>query len=28
MSIEWWHDRQNGRFVIGHCGKHLPNTRT
>ncbi|MEY3027016.1 MAG: hypothetical protein RLZZ238_1913 [Planctomycetota bacterium] len=28
MSIHWWHDRQNGRFVIGHCGKHLPNTRT
>lgn len=28
MSIHWWHDKQNGRFVIGHCGKHLPNTRT
>ena len=28
MSIHWWHDSAHGRFVIGHCGKHLPNTRT
>jgi hypothetical protein len=28
MSIHWWHDSERRRFVIGHCGKHLPNTRT
>ena len=28
MSIHWWHDSEGRRFVIGHCGKHLPNTRT
>ena len=28
MSIHWWHDPARCRFVIGHCGKHLPNTRT
>jgi hypothetical protein len=28
MSIHWWHDKERGRFVIGHCGKHLPNTMT
>lgn len=28
MSIHWWHDSQGRRFVIGHCGKHLPNTRS
>ena len=28
MSIHWWHDTARRRFVIGHCGKHLPNTRT
>lgn len=28
MSIHWWHDSRGRRFVIGHCGKHLPNTRT
>jgi len=28
MSIHWWHDEERGRFVIGHCGKHLPNTLT
>lgn len=28
LSIHWWHDEARGRFVIGHCGKHLPNTRT
>jgi hypothetical protein len=28
MSIHWWHDKPNRRFVIGHCGKHLPNTLT
>lgn len=26
LSIHWWHDEERGRFVIGHCGKHLPNT--
>lgn len=28
ISIHWWHDEENRRFVIGHCGKHLPNTLT
>lgn len=28
MSIHWWHDSSHNRFVIGHCGKHLPNTRS
>ena len=28
LSIHWWHDKEGGRFVIGHCGKHLPNTLT
>lgn len=28
LSIHWWHHSPSGRFVIGHCGKHLPNTRT
>jgi hypothetical protein len=28
MSIHWWHDKTGRRFVIGHCGKHLPNTRS
>lgn len=28
MSIHWWHDKANRRFVVGHCGKHLPNTLT
>ena len=28
LSIHWWHDEERGRFVIGHCGKHLPNTLT
>ncbi len=28
LSIHWWHDKERGRFVIGHCGKHLPNTLT
>jgi len=26
ISIHWWHDTARRRFVIGHCGKHLPNT--
>lgn len=26
LSIHWWHDVEGRRFVIGHCGKHLPNT--
>ncbi|MEY2714797.1 MAG: hypothetical protein RIT24_1140 [Planctomycetota bacterium] len=28
LSIHWWHDSARKRFVIGHCGKHLPNTRS
>jgi hypothetical protein len=28
LSIHWWHDEERGQFVIGHCGKHLPNTMT
>jgi hypothetical protein len=28
LSIHWWHDSDGQRFVIGHCGKHLPNTMT
>lgn len=28
LSIHWWHDSERKRFVIGHCGKHLPNSLT
>lgn len=28
LSIHWWHDKGTGRFVVGHCGKHLPNSLT
>ena len=28
LSIHWWRDEANRRIVIGHCGKHLPNTLT
>jgi len=28
LSIHWWHDEERNQFVIGHCGKHLPNTMT
>jgi hypothetical protein len=28
LSIHWWHEKERGRFVVGHCGKHLPNSLT
>ena len=28
MSVHWWRDDAAGKFVVGHCGKHLTNTRT
>ena len=28
MSIHWWYDGAHRRFVVGHCGKHLPNSLT
>lgn len=28
ISIHWWHDEVRQRFIIGHCGRHLPNTRS
>lgn len=28
ISIHWWHDETRQRFIIGHCGRHLPNTRS
>ncbi|RLS97537.1 MAG: hypothetical protein DWI10_00155 [Planctomycetota bacterium] len=26
ISIHWWVDLPRARFIIGHCGKHLPNS--
>jgi len=28
LSVHFWRDEENKTLLIGHCGKHLPNTKT
>lgn len=28
LSVHFWRDEENKRLLIGHCGKHLTNTKT